>query len=298
MRRISAYCWIVLFFLSNHGLCTRLEAEFTKIHYELSCDPIDVVIPCAPKDKEILPLCIQSLQEHAHNIRHIFVISEKKFWQHKEAQWIPEKQFPFSKEDVAHEIFHADPDRVQPFLKTDRSRLGWIYQQLLKLYAPFVIPEISPNVLVVDADIVFLQPISFMNEKGEPLFATSIEYFPPYFSHMRRLLPGLKRVEEEESGIVHHMLFQKPILEDLFALITQHHQLPAWKAICHVVDEKWLSHACMSEYEIYFNFIRLRSDQAHIRPLRSLNIRSPKQIPKWKEQGYSFVALHDHLRSR
>ena len=46
-------------------------------------------------------------------------------------------------------MFHGDAEKAREFLASPVTRIGWIYQQLLKLYAPFVIPGISSNVLVL-----------------------------------------------------------------------------------------------------------------------------------------------------
>ena len=103
---------------------------------------------------------------------------------------------------------------------------GWYYQQLLKLYALYAIPKISSNVLCLDSDTVFLNPVSFISEEGGSLFNPGYEYHKPYFEHIARFVPGLKKVYPKYSGISHHMLFQKPIMDDLFADVEKKHGIP------------------------------------------------------------------------
>ena len=78
-------------------------APWGKITYKLTPEPIDVVIPCSPKDLETLELCIQGLKDFAINIRRIIIISETRLTE--SAEWIPETIFPFSRKDIASEIF-------------------------------------------------------------------------------------------------------------------------------------------------------------------------------------------------
>lgn len=286
---MKRFFFIIYCLLSFH----ILEAALEKTTYSFSLEPIDVVIPCAAKDREILLNCIEGIRKYGENIRRIIVISKEKLTSN--AEWFSEDNFPFTKEDLAYEIFHGDKKKGKKFLTRKHSRIGWIFQQFLKLYAPFVIPGISPNVLIIDADLVFINKTSFMNEKGEPFFNIGKEYHRPYFEHMNRVLPDLKRVDENLSGITHHMLFQKPLLEDLFDLISQKHNTLPWKALCRTINLQEAKYSPLSEYEIYFNFALLRTNQAKIRPLSFIDISHLKNIEKYQKLNYNYVTSHNYL---
>lgn len=270
------------------------EAPFAKVRYTFSQEPIDVVIPCAGKDVEILSLCINGIRTYGKNIRRIIVVSDRKLTD--KAEWFDEKNYPFSKKTLAKEIFYGDRKAKKKFLNRRHSRIGWIFQQFLKLYAPLVIPGISSNVLVLDADVIFVNPVEFMNQQGGPLFNCATEYYPPYFEHMGRVLPGLHRVRDGCSGVAHHMLFQRPILEDFFDLICKQHKLPAWKAICRCIDREKADGSSLSEYEMYFNFVLLRTDQATLRTLPFLDVSPLKNIAKYQNRGYAYVTSHSYSR--
>lgn len=259
--------------------------------YAFSSEPIDVVIPCSEKDLETLEECIEGIRANGRGIRRIIVVSSKPLT--KNAEWFDEKDYPFSKAELALEIFHGDAVKAEGYLRSP-SRIGWILQQLLKLYAPFVIPGISSNVLVLDADVVFLNSVRFMNEKGEPLFHPATELHPPYFDHAARLLDGLKRVHPKYSGVAHHMLLQRPVLEDLFSLISLQHKREPWKAICNCIDPAEFS--CISEYEIYFNFALLRTDQARIEEILWTNVYSLRQKASYKNRRFAFIACQQWLK--
>lgn len=260
--------------------------------YQFSKEPIDVVIVAHEKDSATLPLVIEGVR---NNIKHrnIIVISEKPLTD--KAIWFDEADFPFTKEKIAQEIF-KDQAKAQVFLRHPKTRIGWIYQQLCKLYALFVIPDISENVLILDADTIFLRPVRFQKKDGRPKFTTGIEHHRPYFAHMARLIPGLERVHKDKSGIAHHMLFQKSIMADLFETISNIHHEEPWKALCHCIDTNEIYGSCMSEYEIYFNFACTRTDQVHIRQLRWSNTPLRSFLGSdYKKSKMHYISCHNYL---
>ncbi len=284
MRYFLIFCVTVLF-----------AAEPQKTTYRFSNEPIDVVIPCHRKDLYTLEKCIGGIKKNGKNIRRVIVVSSERL--SDSAEWFDENLFPFSKKDLAEEIFHGEEGKASQFLQTPGCRIGWIFQQFLKFYAPFVIPGISSNVLILDSDVVFLNPTSFQNESGGPHFIPSKEHWKPYFHHAARLLPWLRRVDFSLSGVSHHMLFQRPLLEDLFSLIELEHCIEPWKAMCRCVDPAELYQSCMSEYEIYFNFALLRTHQATLHPARWAQVAHLDFMAPYQKMGYLFIACHDWSRN-
>ncbi len=108
-----------------------------KIEYHLTNDWIDVVIVSHPKDKETLDLCIDGIRQNCGSIRRVIVVSSEPLTDN--AEWFNEADYPFSKEEVGLKIGRGEQIIARTFFGRNRS-LGWYYQQLLKLYAPFVIP--------------------------------------------------------------------------------------------------------------------------------------------------------------
>ncbi|MCI5052568.1 MAG: hypothetical protein MRY21_05470 [Simkaniaceae bacterium] len=240
-----------------------------------------------------LPFAIHGIKKYGKNIGRIFVISKRRLTNNVE--WIPENSYPFSFKDVAFEIFQ-NAHETRAYLADKNNRTGWIYQQLLKLYAQKVKPDLSENTLMLDSDTIFLNPVAFQREDGSPCFNIGAEYHPPYFAHMDRFLPGLKRVHGE-SGITHHMLFQRPVLEDLFELVESYHKLPFWKAFIRCIDRKEIYGAGCSEFEIYFNFIKLRSQNWATRLLRWTNVSKFTLLKIAQRRGYHYLSLHAHMRA-
>ena len=132
------------------------------VRYPFTSEPIDVVIPCAEKDLRTLERCIKGIYNNCDEVRRIIVISKKRLT--KNAEWCSEYVFPFSRTDIVNALSKKDA-KTQAQLMRPESRTGWYYQQLLKLYAPFVIRDISSNVLVLDADTIFLNPVEFIDSE-------------------------------------------------------------------------------------------------------------------------------------
>ena len=258
--------------------------SFEQVTYDLRNDPIDIVIPCCGKDVEILEQCIAGAKNNISNVRRVIIVSPEKYTDN--AEWYNEKDYPFSKNDIAKALG----------MNENASRIGWYFQQLLKIYAPVTIPGISSNVLIIDADTVFLRPVKFLNEKNGGLYAHDTRIHHPYFIHMNKLIPGLKRAFPKLSGICHHMILQKDVIVHLIETIESRHQIDAWKAFCQLVDPKHHKFSGMAEYEIYFNFVFSTTDQVQLRQLKFANISSLTMIPHFKQRGYDFVSCHHYMR--
>ncbi|MDE3045935.1 MAG: hypothetical protein KGJ02_04755 [Verrucomicrobiota bacterium] len=263
-------------------MACHLFGEMEQKIFPLTAEMIDVVIPYHRKDAGTLEWCIEGIRKYAMNVRRIVVVSEARPTEN--AEWFDEANFPFTKEDLILEI-GVDVDELP------ESRLNSVYQKLLKLYAPFVVPQISTNVLVVDSDVVFLNLVDFITSDGFPCFNFGSKNKQEHFDHMGKLVRGLGRAHSNYSGITHQMLFQRPILEDLFALIQEQHGVEPWRAICRI------DKAYFSEYELYFNFALQRTPQARMRRLKWCDLSGLVALPRYKKQYYAYVALHRSMRS-
>lgn len=258
---------------------------------------IDVVIPCAPKDKKVLQLCIDGIRENGRNIRNVYVVSPERLTD--KAEWIKEDVFPFTKKQVALEIC-GDKLTAMDYINNPHTRVNWVYQQLLTLYSPLVIENISQNVLLLDADTVFLRPVSFIDCHGNPYLTISREHHKPYFDHMSKLIPGLERKYKSFSGIAHHMLMQRCVLEELFKNVYEYHHKDFWKAFCAcIAEDEWYGCGC-SEYEIYFNFVVHNFSSYSLRemPWANLGLHSLALIDRVKKQGCYFASFHNHPEIR
>lgn len=284
----------VLLLISTFFLNADIPEKPAKQFFLINPAPIDVVIVCHEKDQRTLDLAIQGIKQYGNNIRNIITVSEKPLTQ--QALWFDESQFPFSRFDIAMIIFNNDEVKARAYIAHQKTRIGWIYQQLLKLYAMYVIPDISSNVLVIDADTIFLKPTSFIDEQGNGFFNVGTEYHIPYFVHARKVIPWFERIYPEHSGISHHMLFQKAILDDFMNTLRTIHHIEPWQALCSFIAHDELFGSSLSEFELYFNFTLAKTDQITIRPLKFKNSAfSQKEIDKAKQENCSYISCHSYL---
>lgn len=290
-KATTALLWILTFvFCCSAKLHAQSTLGEQKV-YKLSQEAIDVVIPYSGNDAKTLELCIEGVRKNCKQIRRIIVVSGQNYTE--SAEWFDEKKYPFSKLDLIQCIF-ADAEKAQNYVNAPYSKAGWIFQQLLKLYAPFVIPNISSNVLVVDSDTIFLHPVEFLTEDGGGYLTCGTEYYPPYFAHMQRVLPGFEKVRSSCSGVAHHMLFQRQIVDALLNCIEKHHNVVAWRAICRCIDQSEVYKSCMSEYEMYFNFALAKTNQVKVRELKWAQIGYLHFVPEYAAQGYTYVSCHEY----
>ena len=267
----------------------------------------DVVVPVGPNDVGRIHRQLAHLR-YAVGRRHTYVVTARvtqptdasnsdtvqpALPQFENCTTIDEADFPFGLADVA--AAHGA-----------RPRNGWYFQQLLKLYAGRVIPGILDRYLVVDADTFLQRPVEFVLGAAErllrPAYAFGYENHPPYFEHMARLHPMLRRVRPEWSGICHHMVFQRAHIDRLFEVVEGHHaadgkKRPFWELFLALVDPAHFDGAGASEYEIYFNFLQLEFPQETIiRSLRWVNAGAAAlDAEPAILAAYDYVSCHYYL---
>jgi len=216
----------------------------------------DIVIPVGPKDQNIIEQQIIYTKKNIIGYRNIYLISSDCNLSIEGCITINENIFPFTLDTVA--TFHG---------KLDRN--GWYLQQLLKLYAGIIVPDILEKYLVIDSDTFFLKPTEFINN-NKCLYNYGHEYHNPYFNHMSKLNKNLTRVNMYISGICHHMIFETKYIKELFEIIENEHSDTFYTIFLKSVSDTQGSGA--SEYEIYFNFmLKNYPDKITIRPLKWSN---------------------------
>jgi hypothetical protein len=294
---MKKYLSLILFLVCVHISTLFAEENFIKKQYKLKADPIDVVFVSHPKDKKTLELAIDGIRKNCEKVRRVIVISSECLT--NKAEWVDEADFPFNKKSILRLITGGDKAKIEEMNKSADRGPGWYLQQLLKLYSPFIIPGISSNVLVIDADTIFMNPVSFLNDSNGGLFCVSqFHGNSAYFEHAKRLVPDYKRIHPEVYSVCHHMLFQKAILQDLFKTVEAYHGKPFWKAFCLCVNLPKGKRSGASEYEIYYNFALSHTDQVEIRPLTWNNSSEINRKNIYKNNGYHFISFHTYLQDK
>ena len=107
-------------------------------------EQFDILILIGPEDKDILTKQIEFTKKNIIGYRKIFLLSYDPTIMIEGCITINENIFPFTIDTVA--AFHGK-----------LKRNGWYLQQLLKLYAGIVIPNILDRYLVIDCDTFFFK---------------------------------------------------------------------------------------------------------------------------------------------
>jgi len=238
----------------------------------------DVIVPVGPNDIAIFEKQIEYTKKNIIGYRNIYAIVSKNVYNRTDCIFIDESIFPFSLEDVSK-------------IHGKNSRNGWYLQQLLKLYAGFVIPDILERYLVIDCDTFFLKPTKFI-ENDKCLYNYGLEYHIEYFQHMVKLHPSLTKQINTMSGISHHMMFEKKYISELFDLVEKNNNSKFWEVFLEQVDKSQVLHSGASEYEIYFNFL-IKYHFSDI-GIRYLNWNNTTVFPVTEDIDY--VSWHWYLR--
>lgn len=239
---------------------------------------IDVLIPVGPRDKDIAKICAKSIRKFVSDVRTIWIVSNEDP-NIEGTTFVDEKLLPFSMQQVADRLGNA-------------NRAGWYFQQLLKLYAPTLIPDILEHYLVVDADTFFLQECKFVDD-GRPIFNLGTEYHLPYFEHMYRLHPGLVKTIQY-SGITHTLLYTRTWLKELISLIEdQHPGKLFWEIYLDEIDPAHKDASGAAENELYFTYcMHMHIQEVVIKAFPWENISCAEEV----NRNCVYNSLHWYLR--
>ncbi len=249
--------------------------------------PLDVFIPAAEHDWDVLGVAIEAVQRHlAHPVETIWVVTA-----------LGSKSARIAEELGCHVV---DEDRILPIVRADidyrvgsLDRSGWLFQQLLKLSADTISPQ--ETVLVLDADTVLVRPQSFTSS-GRPVLFHSSEYHEPYF-HAYQAVTGLEPASRV-SCTTHHMLMNRRVLASVKALMEETRSVPWWQAVLDCCDYSSISG--FSEYELYGNY-QLTHDDGTVRRWWSNAARPKAELARLEvlrnRYGASFrtVSFHHYL---
>jgi hypothetical protein len=221
---------------------------------------IEIMIPVAEKDIRNIPLCVCNLKKYCINpIQKITIIGANKLKNKipidPSLRWIDEETISPSLNDIELEL------KTSGYIYKSAR---WYFQQLLKLYAFRIINPSTNYILIHDSDIAFVKETIFVDEKHLALLACGYP-FRWKLNTRKHEIPGKHMAAETAqkflpewamidaySGMQHHILLERNIIEELFKKIEQYHQREFWQAFINSIDRnRWHG---ISEYVIYRHF--------------------------------------------
>jgi len=248
---------------------------------------MDAFVPSAVKDRAGLANCVDGLVKHCLPKPQRIVIvyqgqDKPELPSYKGVQVILQQEneaYPFLKKvEIARQLAlrwqELGLTHDEAIKQADRA-CGWYYQQLLKLMLFRAFPEINDNVLVMDSDAMFINSVRVLEEDGrvrEPqgypfLFTEgqrpSEDLNSISHSHIRFakcLLPDW-RLNHGYSGMVHHMLFQREIMEQILCKTERRHGCNFPSALVKAIDScNWNA---VSEYVLYHHYVLTHYPEQH-----------------------------------
>jgi hypothetical protein len=269
-----------------HGLLFSFFAFLIAWNNVTLCKGLDAVMLTVGKDTRVFEKSIGSSLKHLIDVDKFYVITPSA----KELSdklgsllgvrviFIDEKIFPFNWVNVTETMIKTVEEKgVYPingktqFEHTVYGKSGWFLQQLLKFYAGKIL-NISDYVLL-DSDIVFFKDIRLINETTKDgiryNYASSNQYHPSYMATLTKI-SGVDIYKSKDniyrSGICHHMVIVKSVMDHLFNQSEQRFNMPFWQILLNQSAQELTCRAprqgicgggsTLSEYEMYFNYAR------------------------------------------
>jgi len=178
------------------------------------------------------------------------------------------------------------------------AKISWYLQQLLKIYAGRMLS--LGDYVLLDGDCVWFKDVKFIADEQTSLtapfkynYATSTQVHGAYLASSVRIsgVPIITgRNQKHRSGVVHHMVLVKEVLDDLFETSEKlHNGMPLWKVMltesaiemtCHSPKPNVCADgSTLSEYELYFNYAQKKFPQTvNMRPLLWTNGPRPGML--------------------
>jgi hypothetical protein len=284
----------------------------------------DIVISSCKKDQFVLQKAIQSIKEYIKDYRRIIVVSNEKLTDIDGVEWFDEKLYPFSMKDIYDNMYNMLPEEMR------RRKVSYI-NQLIKLYAHKVIPNLLDNILIYDSDIIFIKETTLF-EDDIPLYGNRIvNYYGgynKYLNHHKKLHNSfdfynklkinqpLKKQNKFCSGICHHIIYNKDIINELINLIETTHKVVFWIYYLNIIYTRSKDsnlHLEPANCELYYNYVNLfHPDKIKIRKITWLEraAQSKKKnniIDNYENKfnnikinalksGHSYIAFHSYNR--
>jgi hypothetical protein len=202
---------------------------------ESASTSISVVIPCHPKDSELLHVVLEGLERNCLNpISEVIIVSPENINNMKSSTL--KLRFLRDSEVVDSKILEV--------IRTNfpKSQFGWVLQQVIKIQASMNFSQDKFS-LVLDSDTVLSKPTLFIKDECQILSITR-EYHRQYVKQYQKFAGT--NFDIGLSFVTHFQLWQQDILEKLWGGA----RLVDWLTCA---DTSSLS--SMSEYHSYGSFL-------------------------------------------
>lgn len=202
----------------------------------------DIVIVINPNDNlALINLLLERTKANIIGFRYIYLIQSDPVKYITGYFNIPANRFPFSVNTVSY--YHGRSERNY-----------WYLEQLLKLYAGFVVPGILDRYLVLDSDTFFIKKTKFFeNEKFLYNYDRKLDL--PSLEHMNKLHESFITTNELSSGVTHNIVFELQYINEIMNLVENKHNDYFYNIFLKNVNELYYNSTGASIYDIYLNYM-------------------------------------------
>ena len=245
----------------------------------------DVCIVVHPKDYSLVSDVVQAVRRFSFGCRNVYLVTNAEA----------------AAEQAWTSVTIVDERKLEPcslaFIRDELgfgARAGWYYQQLLKLNVD-KLPGCLPKILILDADTVLTDHVTFWDHAGHSLFYLREGEEVYYRNHILRLFPDWHALQwAKHTAVVHHMAFRVDWLQELKTRLAR--TQPWWRSFLeHVAPADKLKSGA-SEYELYFQHAaKYHADEIRVRALKHLNTGDMGYLTD-AQHPYHLVSFHSYLR--
>ncbi len=279
-------CRYILFSSCDASLYVQNVSEFKR--HEISYDSViyknirqfyDVFMPVGPSDYDIAKASLQNKIDNLPALREIYYCAKKDL--NIDAVYISESQYPFTEQDLSK-------------LRDENSeRTGWYHAQLKQFYLHSVDQSALDFYVALCTDLFFLKPYELFNIDQLPIYMYgAAPTHPPSIAHMKKLHPQL-RCFDGRSAVSHHMIFERSVIEQLLREVNNFSGKLFWQCFIESIDKSHYEAAGASDYDIYFNYLRLIKREILTREPNYLDTGDPSVVKNFDGDFYC-----DHFYTR
>jgi hypothetical protein len=245
---------------------------------------IDWFIPYHGKDKDTLYLSIESIYKNFSNVGKIFVVTNDK------VDIDPQLACLISEPDKIDDIKKSDIFLKFKSMTGSGDRAGWVWQQILKLNADLIVPDISEVFIWQDSDVLWCRNQKWHLADVDAIFGKVQEYHIPYLHAFYRIT-GVYPVLGF-STIRHHEYIRKNILKEIRTDIANYHNKTFTSSIVDSLDYTEASN--LSEYDLYVNWCVMTKKKAF---LHDLVWQNSHFIPSVLPENFDFISPQQWMRN-
>lgn len=266
-------------YVKNASDFKRFELSIGTVIYKNSRQFYDAFMPIGPSDYDIAKSSLQNKIENLPGLREIYYCAKKDLF--IDAVYLPESSYPFSEHELAS-------------LRDENSeRTGWYHAQLKQFYLYSVDQSALDFYVALCTDLYFLRPYELFDEKKLPIYMYGAgPTHQPSLNHMMKLHPQL-RCFDGRSAVSHHMIFERSVIERLLREVKNYTGKLFWQIFIESIDKVHYLGAGTSDYDIYFNYLRLIEREIVTREPNYLDTGDPAIVGNFNGDFYC-----DHAYSR